>query len=110
MKTLISSKEAKQMVGQYKASGADDIEILTQMHVAYVKRFMGIKQLSVVAKELGWKLLPKTEKVTFEEKYEMGFQPPKYMAQKLGAGKKCCLTIVYGATGQKEEPFEEMNE
>ena len=52
----------------------------------------------------------KKEKVTFEEKYEMGFQPPKYVAQKLGAGKKCCLTIVYGATGQKEEPFEEMNE
>ena len=31
-------------------------------------------------------------------------------AKKLGAEKQCCLTIAYGATGPKEEPFEEMNE
>lgn len=110
MKSLISSKEAKQLVARYKAEGIDDIDVLTRMHIAYIKRLIGIKQLSVVAKELGWTLLPKTEKVTPDEIYEMGFRPPKYVAQKLGAEKKCCLTIAYGAAGPKEEPFEEMNE
>lgn len=109
MKQIYTNYEVKQFIKQCQEEGKDEIDILTNMHIIYLKRFISKKQLGMVAKMIGWKMLPNTEKVTLEEKYSMGFRLPKERCKTAGLPKKACLTIEHCTAVSDEEPFDDID-
>lgn len=107
MKSLFSVTDSKEQALQMKMQGMNDIEILTEMHIRYIKRFIGIRQLKASARAIRWKALPRTEQIALDGVYSMGFRAPKDIAQRLSNSNKCIITIETNMNAEDESPFEE---
>ena len=108
MKSLLSTKASKEKVRIMKQHGVHDLEILKEMFICYIKRFIGIRQLKSATMAMGWKTLPKTAKATFEEVYSIGFKAPRNIALKIDGKPNCVITIELNMKGEDDESFEEM--